>query len=259
MASRSEKEAATRRVLLTGATGYVGGRLLRALEERGHQLRCLARKPEHLASRVASQTQVVAGDVVSGEVVHVDREGVLVDVGTKSEGLVPYHELSRRRDARGADAVSVGDKIDVYVLQADDDEQGHQRDESVPDQPVSSHLSTRLCHCAVCRALTASPDCTRRGSAWQGPSQDARDGRSGLGGLARRLWMEDAPLARQLPWLYAAHARSDHRGGHATRGVVLWESTQRSRQECRSYGVYRRGMSGRMRIAGEVGCGEERP
>lgn len=65
-----------------------------------------------------------AGDVVSGEVVHVDREGVLVDVGTKSEGLVPYAELARRREDRRKDAVSVGDKIDVYVLQADDDEQG---------------------------------------------------------------------------------------------------------------------------------------
>jgi uncharacterized protein YbjT (DUF2867 family) len=54
-------------VLLTGATGYVGGRLLRALEDRGHRIRCLARKPEHLASRVASQTEVVAGDLVSGE------------------------------------------------------------------------------------------------------------------------------------------------------------------------------------------------
>ena len=66
MASRSEREASLRRVLLTGATGYVGGRLLRALEDRGHRVRCLARKPEHLASRVASETEVVAGDVVSG-------------------------------------------------------------------------------------------------------------------------------------------------------------------------------------------------
>ena len=33
------------KVLLTGATGYVGGRLLPVLEEEGHQLRCLARSP----------------------------------------------------------------------------------------------------------------------------------------------------------------------------------------------------------------------
>jgi hypothetical protein len=67
MASRSEREAPKRRLLLTGATGYVGRRLLRTLENRGHRVRCLARKPEHLASRVSSHMQVVAGGVVSGE------------------------------------------------------------------------------------------------------------------------------------------------------------------------------------------------
>lgn len=50
-------------VLLTGATGYVGGRLLTALEERGEQVRCLARRPEVLASRVRGSTAVMAGDV----------------------------------------------------------------------------------------------------------------------------------------------------------------------------------------------------
>jgi uncharacterized protein YbjT (DUF2867 family) len=51
-----------RRVLLTGATGYVGGRLLEALEQAGAPVRCLARRPEHLAGRVGSTTEVVAGD-----------------------------------------------------------------------------------------------------------------------------------------------------------------------------------------------------
>jgi uncharacterized protein YbjT (DUF2867 family) len=50
--------------LLTGATGYVGGRLLEALEEEGVPLRCLARRPEFLASRVAESTTVVKGDVL---------------------------------------------------------------------------------------------------------------------------------------------------------------------------------------------------
>ena len=36
-------------ILLTGATGYIGGRLLRSLEERGHAVRCLARQPEKVA------------------------------------------------------------------------------------------------------------------------------------------------------------------------------------------------------------------
>lgn len=50
-------------ILLTGATGYVGGRLLKELERSGHQVRCLVRKPEHLRVKVGPQTEVVAGDV----------------------------------------------------------------------------------------------------------------------------------------------------------------------------------------------------
>ena len=52
------------RVLLTGATGYVGGRLLRKLEESGRPVRCLARRPETLSGRTAAQTEVVRGDVL---------------------------------------------------------------------------------------------------------------------------------------------------------------------------------------------------
>ena len=52
------------RILLTGATGYVGGRLLGVLERSGFQVRCLARRPESLQSRVAPGTEVVAGDLL---------------------------------------------------------------------------------------------------------------------------------------------------------------------------------------------------
>ena len=55
--------AAGQRVLLTGATGYVGGRLLPLLEQAGVRVRCLARRPESLRSKVGPQTEVVAGDV----------------------------------------------------------------------------------------------------------------------------------------------------------------------------------------------------
>jgi uncharacterized protein YbjT (DUF2867 family) len=50
------------KILLTGATGYVGGRLLHALENRGRRLRCLARKPEVLRGRVASTSEIACGD-----------------------------------------------------------------------------------------------------------------------------------------------------------------------------------------------------
>jgi uncharacterized protein YbjT (DUF2867 family) len=51
-------------ILLTGATGYVGGRLLKALEEKGYRVRCLARRPEFLRARVSAATEVVQGDVL---------------------------------------------------------------------------------------------------------------------------------------------------------------------------------------------------
>lgn len=52
-------------VLLTGATGYVGGRLLALLEGRGTRARCLTRRPESLWSRTGPTTEVVAGDVLA--------------------------------------------------------------------------------------------------------------------------------------------------------------------------------------------------
>ena len=41
----------TSRILLTGATGYIGGRLLKALEATGRPLRCLARRPDALRAK----------------------------------------------------------------------------------------------------------------------------------------------------------------------------------------------------------------
>ncbi len=64
------------------------------------------------------------GDVVNGVVVHIDREGVLVDVGTKSEGIVRPNELSRQSGVNPEDIVQVGDKIDVYVMQSENQEGG---------------------------------------------------------------------------------------------------------------------------------------
>lgn len=51
-------------VLITGATGYIGGRLVSRLQSSGARLRCIARRPESLVSRVSPSTEVVAGDVL---------------------------------------------------------------------------------------------------------------------------------------------------------------------------------------------------
>jgi uncharacterized protein YbjT (DUF2867 family) len=51
-------------ILITGATGYIGGRLLKALEKTVYRLRCLARRPQFLLPRVAPTTEVVRGDVL---------------------------------------------------------------------------------------------------------------------------------------------------------------------------------------------------
>jgi len=53
-----------RLVLLTGATGYIGGRLLSLLCDRSMSVRCLTRRPEALAGRVTSTTEIIAGDVL---------------------------------------------------------------------------------------------------------------------------------------------------------------------------------------------------
>jgi uncharacterized protein YbjT (DUF2867 family) len=51
-------------ILLTGGSGYVGGRLIPMIEQRGVTLRCLARDPEKMRSRVLTTTEVVRGDVL---------------------------------------------------------------------------------------------------------------------------------------------------------------------------------------------------
>lgn len=51
-------------VLLTGASGYVGGRLLPLLERQGYRVRCLTRRPASLAGQVGPRTEVVGGDVL---------------------------------------------------------------------------------------------------------------------------------------------------------------------------------------------------
>src|SRR5213596_292590 len=62
------------------------------------------------------------GEVVHGTVVRVDKDEVLVDIGYKSEGVIPVAELSIRRSVNPADEVSLGDEVDALVLTKEDTE-----------------------------------------------------------------------------------------------------------------------------------------
>ncbi len=60
------------------------------------------------------------GDVVKGKVVKIDKDEVLVDVGFKSEGVIPLNELSIRNNIKPEDILKVDDEIEIMVLQKED-------------------------------------------------------------------------------------------------------------------------------------------
>jgi uncharacterized protein YbjT (DUF2867 family) len=123
-----------RLILLTGANGYVGGRLLTRLEQEGRRLRCMSRRPQELAARVADTTEVVEGDVLDADslgaaVASVDVAYYLVHSMTSG---TDYREL----DQRGARAFATaarraGVKRIVYLGGL-----GHGED-------LSEHLTSR--------------------------------------------------------------------------------------------------------------------
>ena len=62
------------------------------------------------------------GDLVSGTIVKVDRDEVLLDIGYKTEGVIPSRELSIKHDVDPAEVVKVGDEVEALVLQKEDKE-----------------------------------------------------------------------------------------------------------------------------------------
>ncbi|HVL52019.1 MAG TPA: 30S ribosomal protein S1, partial [Actinomycetota bacterium] len=62
------------------------------------------------------------GDLVSGTIVKIDKEEVLVDIGYKSEGVIPARELSLRHDVDPSEIVTLGEQIEALVLQKEDKE-----------------------------------------------------------------------------------------------------------------------------------------
>ncbi len=65
-------------------------------------------------------TEFDEGDLVKGTIVKIEHDEVLVDIGFKSEGVIPVRELSIRKDADPSELVAIGDEIEALVLQKED-------------------------------------------------------------------------------------------------------------------------------------------
>jgi small subunit ribosomal protein S1 len=79
--------------------------------------------PEELARAIEeSLTDFKEGDILEGHIVKVDRDEVLVDIGYKSEGVIPSKELSIRQDVDPSQVVEIGERVEALVLQKEDKE-----------------------------------------------------------------------------------------------------------------------------------------
>jgi small subunit ribosomal protein S1 len=74
------------------------------------------------AAIAATVLEFKEGDIVEGTVVNVDQDGAMLDIGYKSEGLIPTEELSMRKNVDPKDVVNVGDRVEALVLNKEDDE-----------------------------------------------------------------------------------------------------------------------------------------
>ncbi len=86
-------------ILLTGATGYVGGRLLTLLQQRGVPVRCVTRRPEALQDRVSGTTEVVQGDVFEPASLRSAFEGV-------ETAYYFVHSMGDNRDFEAQDRIA---------------------------------------------------------------------------------------------------------------------------------------------------------
>ena len=89
--------------------------------------------PEIAINDIGSQEDILAaidatikdfndGDIVEGRIVKVDRDEVLLDIGYKTEGVIPSRELSIKHDVDPGEIVKVGDEVEALVLQKEDKE-----------------------------------------------------------------------------------------------------------------------------------------
>jgi len=137
----------SRLILLTGATGYVGGRLRPRLEDRGIPVRCLTRRPQSLEGEVAQPTQVVRGDLLDRASLDAALQGVdtayyfVHSMGNQSD----FEEEDRTAAQNFADAAkAAGVRRIIYLGGLGES-----------DQHLSKHLRSRQETGAVLRTSGA--------------------------------------------------------------------------------------------------------
>ena len=122
-------------ILLTGATGYVGGRLLHRFEADGRPVRCIARRPEYLRARAAPATEVVRGDMLDRASLDAAMQGVATAYYlVHSMADRSHFEEADREAARnfGEAARAAGVRRIVYLGGLGD-----------PEEALSTHLRSR--------------------------------------------------------------------------------------------------------------------
>jgi uncharacterized protein YbjT (DUF2867 family) len=126
----------SRLCLVTGATGYLGARLVPALLARGHRVRCLARSPEKLTGAPwADQVEVVRGDVLDGDAMAAALDGVdtlyyLVHSLTE-RGFAATDRRAARTTSKAARDAGVGRVVYLGGLHPEDTDE------------LSDHLGSR--------------------------------------------------------------------------------------------------------------------
>jgi uncharacterized protein YbjT (DUF2867 family) len=106
------------KVLLTGATGYVGGRLLPLLVQDGHQLRVMARRPDFLLSRIEAEVEVVEGDARDTGSLHRALDGIEVAyylIHSMGSGEAFAEQDRRAARAFGQEAKRAGVSRIIYL------------------------------------------------------------------------------------------------------------------------------------------------
>src|SRR5208283_2911097 len=132
--ARSSTATVIRGGTITGGSargGYVSWQqAASAIIRERHQLH---RRPRVAVNGIGSEEAFLAaidetikyfndGDIVEGTVVKVDRDEVLLDIGYKTEGVIPSRELSIKHDVDPHDVVKTGEHIEALVLQKEDKE-----------------------------------------------------------------------------------------------------------------------------------------